>query len=158
MLPVILILLFGFIIFVKISKMVSKAVAVLIDFIFLGVFTSYSLHEIITVKIASGKAVYFWDAIFFIVPCVLYYITLNLLGIYFPRVAGFFNYIISWIGTLLVYTLLCSIFTGDTFPQLLNNDFFSKFTNYIIVSILAIVTFNIRKNIFAIEESNKELC
>ncbi|MFY0521071.1 hypothetical protein ACOMCU_25085 [Lysinibacillus sp. UGB7] len=149
MLPLIIVLLISFFIFVKISKMVSKTVAVLIDFILLGVFTSYSLHEIITVKIASGKAVYFWDALFFIVPCVLYYIALKYLVIYFPRVSRIFNFIISWIGTLLVYTILCSIFIGDSFPKLLNNDFFSGFTNYIIVSILAIVTFNIRKNVFA---------
>ena len=131
--------------------MVSKTVAVLIDFLFLGGFTAYSLHKVISVKIASGNAVYFWDIIFFIVSCALYYIALNYLVINFPRLAAFINYSISWIGTFLIYTTICVILIGD-FPQLLNNDFFSKLTNLIIVSILAIVTFNIRKTMFANEE------
>ncbi|MGG2014881.1 hypothetical protein [Bacillus sp. S10(2024)] len=157
-LPMFLFLLF---IFYKISKMVSKTVAVLIDFLFLGGFTAYSLHEIISIKIASGNAVYFWDTIFFIVSCVLYYIALNYLVINFPRLAAFFNYIISWIGTFLVYTTICVISIGN-FPKLLNNDFFSKLTNLIIISILALITFNIRKTMFANaetnEERNEELC
>ncbi|EJR57563.1 hypothetical protein IIM_00170 [Bacillus cereus VD107] len=153
-LPIFIFLLF---ILYKISKMVSRTVAVFIDFLFLGGFTAYSLHKIISVKIASGNAVYFWDIIFFIISCVLYYIVLNYLVINFPRLAAFINYIISWIGTFLMYTIICVIFIGN-FPQLLNNEFFSKLTNLIIISIIAIVTFNIRKTMFANEERNEELC
>ncbi|PFN27601.1 hypothetical protein [Bacillus cereus] len=151
-----ILLLFLLFIFYKISKMISRTVAVLIDFLFLGGFTAYSLHKIISVKIASGNAVYFWDIIFFIVSCVLYYIVLNYLVINFPRLAACINYIISWIGTFLVYTTICIIFIGN-FPQLLNNEFFSKLTNLIIISIIAIITFNIRKTMFANEERNENL-
>ncbi|HFK1767090.1 hypothetical protein AT258_24110 [Bacillus wiedmannii] len=152
-LPILLILLF---ILYKISKMVSKTVAVLVDFLFLGGFTAYSLHKLISVKIASGYAVYFWDILFFIVSCVLYYIILNYLVINFPRIAAFINYIISWIGTFLVYTTICIILIGNL-PKLLNNEFFSQLTNIIIISILAIITFNIRKTMFANEERNEEM-
>ncbi|MFE6586923.1 hypothetical protein ACFVM9_19705, partial [Bacillus mobilis] len=152
-LPILLILLF---ILYKISKMVSKTVAVLVDFLFLGGFTAYSLHKAVSVKIASGYAVYFWDILFFIVSCVLYYIVLNYLVINFPRIAAFINYIISWIGTFLVYTIICIILIGNL-PKLLNNEFFSQLTNIIIISILAIITFNIRKTMFANEERNEEM-
>ncbi|MFJ9231058.1 hypothetical protein [Bacillus mobilis] len=136
--------------------MVSKTVAVLVDFLFLGGFTAYSLHKAVSVKIASGYAVYFWDILFFIVSCVLYYIVLNYLVINFPRIAAFINYIISWIGTFLVYTIICIILIGNL-PKLLNNEFFSQLTNIIIISILAIITFNIRKTMFANEERNEEM-
>ncbi len=152
-LPILLFLLF---ILYKISKMVSKTVAVLVDFLFLGGFTVYSLHKLISVKIASGYAVYFWDILFFIVSCVLYYIVLNYLVINFPRIAAFINYIISWIGTFLVYTTICIILIGNL-PKLLNDEFFSQLTNIIIISILAIITFNIRKTMFANEERNEEI-
>ncbi|KLA01402.1 hypothetical protein B4147_1069 [Bacillus wiedmannii] len=152
-LPILLFLLF---ILYKISKMVSKTVAVLVDFLFLGGFTVYSLHKLISVKIASGYAIYFWDILFFIVSCVLYYIVLNYLVINFPRIAAFINYIISWIGTFLVYTTICIILIGNL-PKLLNDEFFSQLTNIIIISILAIITFNIRKTMFANEERNEEI-
>ncbi|MDA1601817.1 hypothetical protein PDL10_15595 [Bacillus cereus] len=152
-LPILLFLLF---ILYKISKMVSRTVAVLVDFLFLGGFTAYSLHKLISVNIASGYAVYFWDIIFFILSCVLYYIVLNYLVINFPRIAAFINYIISWIGTFLVYTTICIILIGNL-PQLLNNEFFSQLTNIIIISILAIITFNIRKTMFANKERNEEI-
>lgn len=94
-----ILLLFLLIILVKISKMVSRTVAVLVDFLFLGGFAAYSLHQSVSVKIASGYAVYFWDILFFIVSCVLYYIVLNYLVTNFPRLAALINYIIAWIGT-----------------------------------------------------------
>ncbi|MEI2314945.1 MULTISPECIES: hypothetical protein [Bacillus cereus group] len=152
-LPILLFLLF---ILYKISKMVSRTVAVLVDFLFLGGFTAYSLHKSVSVKIASGYAVYFWDILFFIVSCVLYYIVLNYLVINFPRIAALINYIISWIGTFLVYTTICIILIGNL-PKLLNDEFFSQLTNIIIISILAIITFNIRKTMFANEERNEEI-
>ncbi|MCL1702156.1 hypothetical protein [Lysinibacillus sp. Bpr_S20] len=150
---IILLLLFAII---KISAMISKTVAVLIDFIFLGFFTAISLHGAISVKIASGKAIYFWDTLFFITACVLYFIALNLLVIYFPRIAKFLNYMVAWIGTFIIYIVLSSLFTGDALPQLLNNDSLSQFTNLIIISIIAFATYNVRKKIFANtdEESN----
>lgn len=70
-LPILLFLLF---ILYKISKMVSRTVAVLVDFLFLGGFTAYSLHKLISVNIASGYAVYFWDIIF--LSFLVFYITL----------------------------------------------------------------------------------
>ncbi|MDD1505537.1 hypothetical protein PVA17_22720, partial [Lysinibacillus sp. CNPSo 3705] len=154
-LPIMLI--FLLIILYKLSKMISKTVAVLIDFLFIGGFTAYSLHKIISVKIASGNAVYFWDIVFFIAACILYYIALNYLVINFPRLAAVINYIVSWIGTFLIYGVICVIFIGGL-PQLLNNPSFSMLTNVIIVSLLAIITFNIRKSVFANGETNEGLC
>ncbi|MFA2786244.1 hypothetical protein [Bacillus paranthracis] len=151
-----ILLLFLLIILVKISKMVSRTVAVLVDFLFLGGFAAYSLHKSVSVTIASGYATYFWDILFFIVSCVLYYIVLNYLVINFPRLAALINYIIAWIGTFLVYATICIILIGNL-PQLLNNKFFSELTNIIIISILAIITFNVRKTIFANKERNEEV-
>ena len=54
-----ILLLFLLIILVKISKMVSRTVAVLVDFLFLGGFAAYSLHKSVSVTIASGYAIYF---------------------------------------------------------------------------------------------------
>lgn len=151
-----ILLLFLLMILVKISKMVSRTVAVLVDFLFLGGFAAYSLHQSVSVKIASGYAVYFWDILFFIVSCALYYIVLNYLVTNFPRLAALINYIIAWIGTFLVYATICIILIGNL-PQLLNNKFFSELTNIIIISILAIITFNVRKTMFANKERNEEV-
>ncbi len=54
-----ILLLFLLIILVKISKMMSRTVAVLVDFLFLGGFAAYSLHKSVSVTIASGYAIYF---------------------------------------------------------------------------------------------------
>lgn len=58
--------------FLRVSKAVSKFVAVFIDFILVGGITAYSLHGKVSVKIASGNAVYFWDIVFGLGVCLLY--------------------------------------------------------------------------------------
>lgn len=55
-----------------------------------------------------------------------------------------------------MYATICIILIGNL-PQLLNNKFFSELTNIIIISILAIITFNVRKTIFANKERNEEV-
>ena len=69
-----ILLLFLLIILVKISKMVSRTVAVLVDFLFLGGFAAYSLHKSVSVTIASGYAIYF--GIFYFSSFPVFYITL----------------------------------------------------------------------------------
>lgn len=135
----------------RISKNISKFIAVFIDFLFVGGIAAFSLHGKISIKIASGYAVYFWDIIFAIGSCFLYYFLLNLLVIRLPKIATVVNYIIAWFGTLIIYAMLFSIFTGG-FPRLLNNPDLSMLTNLIIVTLLAFVTFNIRRNIFSVQQ------
>lgn len=135
----------------RISKNISKFIAVFIDFLFVGGFAAVSLHGKVSIKIASGNAVYFWDIVFGIGSCFIYYFLLNLLVMKLPKVATLVNYIIAWFGTLIIYGMLFSIFVGG-FPRLLNNPDLSMLTNLIIVTLLAFVTFNIRRNIFSAQQ------
>ncbi|GIN58626.1 hypothetical protein J8TS2_29450 [Lederbergia ruris] len=153
LLPIFLLVLLVFLL--RISKAISKFVAVSIDFLFIGGFTAYSLHEKVSIKIASGNAVYFWDIVFGIGACILYFTLLSYLVIKFPKIAALINYIIAWIGTLLIYGMICVIFIGN-FPRLLNNYFLSTLVNIIIITVLAFITFNIRKNIFGTQQNYEE--
>lgn len=139
----------------RISKEISKFVAVFIDFLLIGGFTAYFLHGKVSMKIASGNAVYFWDIVFGVGVCILYYVLLNFLVVQFPKVAACINYVIAWFGTLIIYVMIFAIF-NDGLPQLLNNQSVSMLINMIIVTILAFVTFQIRKNIFDTEQNYSE--
>lgn len=140
---------------IRFSTAVSKFFAVFIDFLLICGFTAYFLHGEVSVKIASGNAVYFWDIAFGIGVCVLYYVLLNFLVIHLPMVAAFINYIIAWIGTFLIYGVIFTIFIGGL-PQLLNNHSLNMLINIIIVSLLALMTFKIRKNIFNTQHEYSE--
>jgi len=134
--------------FLQLSKSISKMIAVFIDFLFIGGFVAYLLHGKVSTKIASGHAIYFWNIVFGIGSCLIYYLLLTLLVMKFPKIAAVVNYIIAWFGTLIMYGLLFSVFIGG-FPRLLNNSELSMLTNLLIVTLLAFVTFKIRKNIFS---------
>ena len=131
----------------RLSKNISKLIAVFIDFLLIGGIVAYSVHGKLSVKIASGNAVYFWDIVFGIGACFIYYILLNYLVINFPKLAAVINYVIAWVGTLIIYGMTLILFYGG-FPQLLNNYDLSMIIHIIIITMLAFVTFNIRKNIF----------
>jgi len=146
----IIMLLFTLLFILRISKAISRFVAVFIDFLFVGGFTAYFLHDKVSMKIASGNAVYFWDIVFGIIVCILYYALLSFLVNKLPRVAACINYVIAWFGTFLIYILVFLIF-NDGLPELLNNHSWSMFIHLLIVSLLAFVTFQIRKNIFDTE-------
>src|SRR5690625_5072781 len=87
----------------RLSKNISKFIAVFIDFLFIGGITASSLHRQVSTKIASGNAVYFWDIVFGIGVCLIYYFLLNSLVIKVPKVAAVVNYMIAWFGTLIIY-------------------------------------------------------
>lgn len=144
LIPILLIIL---LFLLRLSKNISKFIAVFIDFIFIGGIVAYSIHGKLSIKIASGNAVYFWDIVFGIGACIIYYILLSYLVINFPKLAAFINYFIAWIGTLIIYGMFFVIFNGG-FPRLLNNYDLSMAINIIIITMLAFVTFKIRKNIF----------
>lgn len=152
MLFLILILLIFLLYILRISKAISKYIAVFMDFLLLGGFTAYLLHDKVSVKIASGNAVYFWDLVFAVGVCILYYVLLNVLISFFPKIAACINYVAAWAGTFFLYLLIFLIF-NDGLPQLVNDDSLSMLINLIIVSILAIVSFRIRKNIFDTKET-----
>lgn len=153
LIPILLLILLYFL---RISTAISKFVAVFIDFLLIGGFTAYLLHGKVSVQIASGKAVYFWDIAFGVGVCILYYVILSFLVIHFPKVAACINYVIAWIGTFLIYGMIFAIFNGGL-PQLLNNHSLSMLINIIIVTLLAFITFKIRKNIFGTQHEYIEV-
>src|SRR5699024_4557322 len=96
-------------------------IAVFIDFLLIGGIVANFTHKAISIKIASGNAIYFWNIAFALGACVLYYFLLNFLILYFPKIATIVNYLIAWVGTFLVYLIIFSVINGNL-PQLLNND------------------------------------
>lgn len=145
--PMLLLMLLIIFVLYKMAKTIGRNAAVFIDFLLIGGFTTYYLHHAVSVKIASANAVYFWDAIFLVASCAIYYILLKFISIQFPRTAKLLHYTMAWIGTYIIYMLLCTILVGDL-PRLLNNNTLSIITNLVIISLFAILTFNVRKTMF----------
>jgi len=146
------ILILIFILFLRVSKATSKFIAIFIDFLVVGGVIAYLSNEAISLKIASGKAVYFWNLVFGVGACIIYYFILSLLVIYLPKIASLINYLVSWIGTFIIYFIFFSIFNGEL-PQLLNDEKLSVIINIIIVTLLSFITYRARRNIFDMKEN-----
>lgn len=138
--------------FLRISSSIGKVIAIFIDFLILGGFAMNFFHHKISTVIASGKAVYFWNIVFTVIICALYFFLLVAIFTFAPKVGAIINYFIAWIGTFIIYFLVFAILNNDELPQLLDNENLSKLTNLIIVSLLAIITFQARQNIFNVHE------
>jgi len=126
---------------------IGYAAAVIIDVLLIGGFAIYYAHHQWFVHIASGKAVYFWDGILFLVIFFIYGAIIIIGTNKFPRIAGIFHYIIAWVSTFFIYVFInYAIF--DEFGSLLNHEIMNEVVHLIIVSILAIFIFNTRMRIF----------
>src|SRR5690625_3128545 len=80
--------------------------AIFFDIVVIGGFTVYYAHHEWFVKIASGKAVYFWDVVCFAIVGSIYTAFLMLAHQGFPKIAAIFHYIVAWVATFFVYLIL----------------------------------------------------
>lgn len=121
--------------------------AVVIDVLIIGGFSIYYAHHQWFVHIASGKAVYFWDLILFIIIFIVYTTFLVMGTNKFPRIAAIFHYIIAWIATFFIYVFVnYAIFDG--MGSLLNHPTMNEIVHLIIITLLAFIIFNARMRIF----------
>lgn len=121
--------------------------AVIIDVLLLGGFAIYYAHHQWFVHIASGKAIYFWDVLLFIVIFILYSGLLVLGTNKFPKLAAVFHYIIAWIATFFIYVFInYAIF--NEMGSLLNHSTMNEIVHLILITLLAFIIFNRRMTIF----------
>ncbi len=112
------------------------------------VLTWYNVHFKFSLKISSGKAVYFWDILFSVLAVIIYSAIFNRLCRKFTILGKIFNFIISLIGTWFAYYTLASIFfpTATTyFIPLLNNQIANELLNYALLLIPTFIVFSKRE-------------
>lgn len=147
---VIIYLLFMLLIILRIFKWIislGAVAAIFLDIVVIGGFTVYYAHHEWFVKIASGKAVYFWDVVCFAIVGSIYTAFLMLAHQGFPKIAAIFHYIVAWVATFFVYLIL-NLILFDSFGKLLDHKQWNLFVHAIIISILAIYIFSKRRDIF----------
>jgi putative conjugative transposon membrane protein len=125
-------LLLVLILFVGMFKLIAlfsiKITAFAIDFFLIFFFTIlYYLHWLISVKILSGNAVYFWDFVLGLVAVVIYGVVILFIHHMFPNVSKILNYVISFMGVSVVIPLAISFATS--FINMINSNV--KATNHI---------------------------
>ncbi len=121
--------------------------AVFVDVLILGGFAIYYAHHQWFVHIASGKAVYFWDILLFVLISAIYSVIVVKGTATFPRIAAIFHYAIAWVTTGFIYLFINYQFYNG-FGPLLNNEQVNTIVHLIIISILALFIFNRRMRIF----------
>lgn len=117
--------------------------AVIIDFLLIGGFFTRYAHRQIIPNFSSGKAIYFWDLIAFLLICSTYAILLVIISSKLPKLAYILHYIIAWIGMGLFYSIVMLIINNDL-PQLLDNDTANYILHLTAVSFLALFFLRIR--------------
>src|SRR5699024_9124485 len=79
---------------------------VVVDVIAIGGFVVFYVHHNWFIHIASGKAVYFWDVVLFVLIFILYS-SIVLIGTNkFPKIAGLFHYVVAWLVTGFIYLFI----------------------------------------------------
>lgn len=152
-------LLLVLILFVGVFKIIAlssiKITAFAIDFFLIFFFTIYYLHGLVSVKISSGNAVYFWDFVLGLVAVVIYGVVILFIHHMFPNVSKVLNYVISFVGVSVAIPLAISFATSfinminsnvkvTDHIQLLNNATADKIVYIVIFVLLAIPVWNIR--------------
>src|SRR5690625_7123503 len=100
--------------------------AVVVDVIVIGGFVVFYWHHNWFIHIASGKAIYFWDVVLFVLIFLLYS-SIVLIGTNkFPRIAGLFHYVIAWLVTGFIYLFI-------------NNAIFNKLGSLLIIEQMIII-------------------
>lgn len=121
--------------------------AVLVDMLVLGGFAIYYAHHEWFVHIASGKAVYFWDVLLFVLVSFVYGVAVTRGTSRFPRVAGVFHYIVAWVTTGFIYVFINYEFYNGL-GRLLNNQQMNTVVHLMIISILAVFIYRKRMDMF----------
>ena len=121
--------------------------AVVVDVIAIGGFVVFYGHHNWFIHIASGKAVYFWDAILFVIVVFLYSGIIFFTTSKFPRISAVFHYAISWFIVGVVY-LFIHYATFNGLGLLLDNEQLNVAVHLVIISILALFVFRARMQIF----------
>ena len=122
--------------------------AVVVDVLVIGGCSIYYAHNEWFVHIASGKAVYFWDVLLFVLIGFVYGVIVVLGTSMFPRIAGLFHYIIAWITTGFLYVFINYAVCGVVFGLLLDNEQMNTVVHIVIISVLALFIYNSRMRIF----------
>lgn len=122
--------------------------AVVVDVLVIGGFSIYYAHNEWFVSIASGKAVYFWDVLLFVLIGIVYGIIVVLGTSMFPRIAGLFHYMIAWITTGFIYVFINHEVFDVVLGPLLNNEQMNTVVHIVIISVLALFIFTPRMRIF----------
>lgn len=121
--------------------------AVVVDVIAIGGFVVFYGHHNWFIHIASGKAIYFWDVVLFVLIFLLYS-SIVLIGTNkFPRIAGLFHYVIAWLVTGFIY-LFINYAIFNQLGSLLINEQMNLIVHLIIISGLAVFIFKKRMLIF----------
>ena len=106
-------------------------------------------------RFSSGNAVYFWDTIVSLLAVGLYTLLFKLLYNRFSIIGKIINFVISFLGAMIVYCMIAHGFiTGEKswFLPLLNNGLANTVVNYIMITILAFIVFMKRE-----EQLNEDL-
>lgn len=119
----------------------------IVDVLIIGGLAVYYAHHKWFVYIASGKAVYFWDVLLFIVIAILYSSIISMGTSSFPKLAALFHYAIAWFITYFIYGLANHAVFGEMAP-LLNHQTMNEIVHVIIVTLLAFIIFKRRMRIF----------
>jgi len=121
--------------------------AVVVDVIAIGGFVVFYGHHNWFIHIASGKAVYFWDVVLFVLIFILYS-SIVLIGTNkFPKIAGLFHYVVAWLVTGFIY-LFINYAIFNQLGSLLINEQMNLIVHLIIISGLAVFIFKKRMLIF----------
>lgn len=150
---IVLILFFGLYKLIALSSV--KFTAFAIDFLLIFFYTIYYLHNLVSVKISSGYAIYFWDFVFGLIAIGIYGSIILTIHHLFPTISKVLNYIISVIGVSVAVPLAISFATATInmfnsniktteHIQLLNNDLADKIVYIVIFVLLAIPVWQTR--------------
>jgi|SRR5699024_18484 len=133
--------------FVRFIINLSYMLALTIDILVIGGFAAYYGHHEWFIHIASGKAVYFWDGVLFVLVGFLYVGIVGILTRFVPWLAYVFHYIVAWIGTGIIYIFVNLVFFNDI-GKLLDDSTMNYIVHLVIVSLIAIILFVKRVSIF----------
>lgn len=120
----------------------------IIDIIVIGGILIYYGHNEWFIYIASGKAVYFWDVVSFVLISFIYGAIIVFGTSKFPRIAGLFHYVIAWVTTGFIYIFINYGVFGNKLGMLLNNEQMNTVVHIVIISILALFISRTRMRIF----------
>lgn len=159
LLLIVFFIVFSFILFLRVFSLIAlysvKITAFAIDFFLIFFFTIYYIHGLVSVKISSGNAVYFWDFVFGLLAVIIYGVVILFIHHIFPIVSKVLNYVISFLGVSAAIPLAISFATtlinminsnvkSTEHIQLLNNATADKIVYIVIAILISIPVWNVR--------------
>lgn len=142
------------IIFLSVTLLVSTKIAMILFFAFdktiLFISSWIFFHMFVTTKVSSGNAIWFWDILISIIIVSIYSILFKKFHDRFDIPGKIINFIISFIGTYLLYSFITYFFVmhekTDMLP-LLNNSIANVIVNFIVIIFLSYIAYIRRENL-----------